>query len=69
MHAVKWSLLEKQTADPISFHPVFFAAFLHHFIIPIDITSSLPSECKIEDKWLHKHSPPDLQSLYQRFLI
>lgn len=69
MHAVKWSLLEKQTADPISLHPVFFAAFFGHFIIPTDSTPSLPSEGRIEDKWLHKHSPPDLQSLYQRFLI
>ncbi len=68
-HAVKWSLLEKQAAYPISSYPVFFAAFTHHFIIPTDLTLSLPSKGKIQDKWLHKHSPPDLQSLYQRFLI
>jgi hypothetical protein len=68
-HAIKFSLLEKQTAEPITFHPAFFAAFIHHFIIPTDISPSIPSEGKIEAKWLHKHSPPDLQSLYQRFLI
>lgn len=68
-HAVKFSLLEKQTVDPITFHPVFFAAFIHHFIIPTNILPSRHSGGRIEDKWLHKHSPPDLQSLYQRFLI
>jgi hypothetical protein len=69
-HAVKFSLLEKQTAEQITLHPLFAVAFTQHFIIPLEIIPlSGNTEGKIEQEWLHKHSPPDLQSLYQRFLI
>jgi hypothetical protein len=69
-HAVKFSLLEKQTAEQITLHPLFTVAFTQHFIIPLEIIPlSGNTEGKIEQEWLHKHSPPDLQSLYQRFLI
>ena len=69
-HAVKFSLLEKQAAAPISLHPLFAVALTHHFILPLDITlPSGPVEDRIDPQWQHKHSPPDLQSFYQRFLI
>ncbi|HEX9511867.1 MAG TPA: hypothetical protein VF939_15355 [Puia sp.] len=69
-HAVKFSLLEKQTAEPITLHPVFAVAFTHHFVIaPPIIPSSRHIEGKIDNEWLHRHSPPDFQALYQRFLI
>jgi len=69
-HAIKFSLLEKQVAEQITLHPLFAVAFTQHFIISIDIIPlSGNTEGRIEQEWLHKHSPPDLQSLYQRFLI
>jgi hypothetical protein len=69
-HAVKFSLLEKQTAEQVTLHPVFAAAFTHHFIIPLHIIFPAGNpEGKIDDEWRHRHSPPDFQALYQRFLI
>ncbi len=69
-HAVKFSLLDKQAAEPFSLHPVVAVAFVHHFIVPLNITLFTgPAQDRIDTQWWHKHSPPDLQSLYQRFLI
>ncbi len=69
-HAVKFSLLEKQAVGPITLHPLSAVAFTNHFITPLDIfPHSGNSEDHIGHEWQHKHSPPDLQSLYQRFLI
>jgi len=69
-HAVKFSLLEKQTAEQVALHPLFAVAFTHHFIIPLEILPfSGNPEGNIDNEWRHKHSPPDLQALYQRFLI
>ncbi len=65
-HALKFNLLEKQV--PVSFHPepLFAALVTNHFIVPV--SAALPSRSR-ECQYLHKHSPPDLQALYQRFLI
>lgn len=69
-HAVKFSLLEKQTAGQIALHPLFAVAFTHHFIIsPESLPSTAKPEGIIDNEWRYKHSPPDLQALYQRFLI
>jgi len=69
-HAVKFSLLDKQAAEPFSLHPIVAVAFVHHFIIsPDNAVFTGPAQDRIDTQWRHKHSPPDLQSLYQRFLI
>ncbi|HTI92829.1 MAG TPA: hypothetical protein VL727_19665 [Puia sp.] len=69
-HAIKFSQQEKQAAEQITLQPLFVAAFTRHFIMPLDILLlSCNREGGIEQEWLHKHSPPDLQSLYQRYLI
>jgi hypothetical protein len=69
-HAVKFSLLEKQTAAQVALHPQFAVAFTHHYILPPEfLPSSGNSEGNVDNEWRHKHSPPDLQALYQRFLI
>ena len=65
-HALKFNLLEKQV--PVSFHPepLFATLVTNHFIVPV--SAALPTRSR-ECQYLHKHSPPDLQALYQRFLI
>jgi hypothetical protein len=64
-HAVKFNLLEKQVAS------TFFAAapmVAEHFIIAVNGGFAM-DEAPFRKIYFYKHSPPDFQSLYQRFLI
>jgi hypothetical protein len=69
MQAVKFNLLEKQTADPI--HPA--AAPLTALVLwieqPVSIALIQTEKRKLPQQWSYKHSPPNLLSLYQCFLI
>jgi hypothetical protein len=68
--AIKFSLLEKQTAQKINLHPLSFTSLTDNFIYPIDLP--LPSIKKGDDilkEWLNKQSPPNFQALFQSFLI
>ncbi len=68
--AIKFSLLEKQTAQQINLHPLSSIALTHNFIYFIDSPlSSIKKGDKILNEWLNKQSPPNFQALYQRFLI
>jgi hypothetical protein len=65
-HALKFNLLEKQVAASVHPGPLFAALVTHLFFVPASTSlSTISRECP----YLHKHSPPDLQALYQRFLI
>jgi hypothetical protein len=68
MQAVKFNLLEKQAAASVhagALPVAILADAALVFSAPLSpvIRPSLP------DTWSYKHSPPDLLSLYQRFLI
>ena len=65
-HALKFNLSEKQVPASVHPGPLFAALIPEHFIAPASI--ALPTTSR-ECQYLHKHSPPDLQALYQRFLI
>ena len=64
MHAMKFNLLEKQTAHQVTPEPLFplTLALLPPATEPITIVTVLSSTP-------FRHPPPDLQSLYQCFLI
>lgn len=65
--ALKFNLLEKQV--PASVHPgPLFAAIVTNHLILIPVSILLPTRSG-DGQYLHKHPPPDLQALYQRFLI
>ncbi|HEV2479654.1 MAG TPA: hypothetical protein VGS79_08310 [Puia sp.] len=69
MQAVKFHLLEKQTADPIHAAPAPLTALIAPAAYPGTIML-LPTEKRQRpQQWYYKHSPPDRLSLYQCFLI
>ena len=68
-HAIKFGLLEKQTVEPIHIDALFAVAITPYFIVSPEIPLPGHVQGHIGYEWRHKHSPPDLQSLYQRFLI
>ena len=65
IHAVKFNLLEKQVPSVVHAVPLFAALLTTHFIIIPEFLPTRSGDCP----YLHKHPPPDLQALYQRFLI
>lgn len=67
-HAVKFNLLEKQVASTFFAGVPMVADIAAHFIVAINGCSVLDG-ASFRKIYLYKHSPPDLQSLYQRFLI
>ncbi len=69
MQAVKFNLLEKQVSSPVSSgeQPVALISPLYHLLAPVKLPAN--SDHGISDQWAYKHAPPDLQALYQRFLI
>ena len=68
MQAVKFNLLEKQTADAITSGelPVLFIS-TYNFSIPVVVVAD--RAYRLPEQWAYKHSPPDLQVLHQLFLI
>lgn len=69
-HVLQFGLLEKQTADAITLRPLYAVALAHSFIFSLEtLAASGHAELRIGEEWLHKHPPPDFQSLYQRYLI
>jgi len=69
MQAVKFNLLEKQTADPIHPAPAPLTALIVWNEYPA-ITGPIATEKRrLPQQWSDKHSPPDRLSLYQCFLI
>lgn len=69
MQAVKFNLLEKQVSSPISSgeQPVMLISFNYFILVPGRLV--VDGNRAVSDQWVYKHSPPDLQVLYQRFLI
>jgi hypothetical protein len=65
-HALKFNLSEKQIPASVHPGPLFADLVIRPFFVPASI--ALPTTSR-ECQYLHKHSPPDLQALYQRFLI
>lgn len=69
MQAVKFNLLEKQTADTIQAAPPPLVALIARAQFPWSLSLVSAEIRKHPGQWSYKHSPPDRQSLYQRFLI
>jgi hypothetical protein len=69
MQAVKFNLLEKQTADPIHAAPAPLTALIARTEYPLSITFASTERRQLPEQWSYKHSPPDRLSLYQCFLI
>ena len=69
MQAVKFNLLEKQTADIIHASPAPFMALIARAVYPLSITFGSAERRQLPEQWSYKHSPPDRLSLYQCFLI
>ncbi|HEY4286703.1 MAG TPA: hypothetical protein VGN00_06345 [Puia sp.] len=69
MQAIKFNLLEKQVSTPISSgeQPVMLISFNYSILVPGQLVAV--GNRVISDEGVYKHSPPDLQVLYQRFLI
>ena len=69
MQAVKFNLLEKQVSSPISSgeQPVMLISFNYSVLVPDRLVAD--GSNVTADQWVYRHSPPDLQVLYQRFLI
>jgi hypothetical protein len=67
MQAVKFNLLEKQTANAIHPAPTPLTALIAWNEFPLPI--AFPQKRTQPQQWSYKHSPPDLLSLYQCFLI
>ena len=65
MHAVKFNLLEKQTADPVAIGDLYLSVTL--FDWQMKAPDEAPQVAPEQSQPLHP--PPDLQSLYQVFLI
>lgn len=66
--AVKFNLLEKQVATAVYSGPLVTAPVAHHFLVPVSIDLVISMRVN-QDHYFYKHSPPDLQALYHRFLI
>jgi hypothetical protein len=69
MQAVKFNLLEKQTADVIHASPAPLTALIARTECPLSITLPSAERRQLPEQWSYKHSPPDRLSLYQCFLI
>lgn len=69
MQAVRFNLLEKQVSSPIGSgeQPVMPISFNYSLLIPGRLIAD--GFRVVYDQWVYKHAPPDLQVLYQRFLI
>jgi hypothetical protein len=69
MQAVKFNLLEKQTAHHILPAPAPLTAIMSR--PEVSVTTALPQteKRKLPQQWSYKHSPPNRLSLYQCFLI
>jgi hypothetical protein len=67
-HAVKFNLQEKQVASNFFAAAPMVAVIAEHFIIAVN-GSFVMDEAPFRKIYFYKHSPPDFQSLYQRFLI
>jgi len=69
MQAVKFNLLEKQVSSSISSgeQPVMLISFNYSILVPGQLVAR--GNRALSDQWVYKHAPPDLQVLYQRFLI
>jgi len=69
MQAVKFNLLERQTADVIHASPAPLMALIARAECPLSITFASTQRRQLPEPWSYKHSPPDRLSLYQCFLI
>lgn len=69
MQAVRFNLLEKQTADPIHAAPAPLTAVIARVEYPLSILLAPTEKTKLPEQWSYKHSPPDRLSLLQCFLI
>lgn len=69
MRAVRFNLLEKQTADPIHAAPAPLTALIARIDYPLSILLASTERIKLPQQWSYKHSPPDRLSLYQCLLI
>jgi hypothetical protein len=69
MQAVRFNLLEKQTADPIHSAPAPFTGLIQWGEQPTITTLPQTEKRKLPQQWSYKHSPPNRLSLYQCFLI
>ena len=69
MQAVRFNLLEKQTADPIHPAPTPLIALVRWNEYPVTIALPQTEKRKLPQQWSYKHSPPNRLSLYQCFLI
>lgn len=67
-HAVKFNLLEKQVASTFFAAAPMVAVVAEHFIVEVNGALAM-DEAPFRKIYFYKHSPPDFQSLYQRFLI
>jgi hypothetical protein len=67
-HAVKFNLLEKQVASTFFAVAPMVAVVAEHFIVAVN-GGFAKDEAPFRQIYFYKHSPPDFQSLYQRFLI
>ena len=67
-HSVKFNLLEKQVASTFLAGAPMVAEVTEHFIVAINSGFAV-DEKPLRKIYFYKHSPPDFQSLYQRFLI
>jgi hypothetical protein len=69
MQAVRFNLLEKQTADPIHPAPAPLTALIEWPEYSSSIALAPVEKRTSPHTWSYKHSPLDRLSLYQRFLI
>jgi hypothetical protein len=67
-HAVKFNLLEKQVPSTFFAAAPMVAAAAGHFVVAVN-RGVVVDEAPFWKIYFYKHSPPDFQSLYQRFLI
>lgn len=67
-HAVKFNLLEKQVASTFFAGAPMVAVVAEHFIVAVN-GGFVKDGAPFRKIYFYKHSPPDFQSLYQRFLI
>lgn len=67
-HAVKFNLLEKQVASTYFAGAPMVAVVTGHYIVAVNGGFAM-DEAPFRKIYFYKHSPPDFQSFYQRFLI
>jgi hypothetical protein len=67
-HAVKFNLTEKQVTSTFFAGAPMIAVVDGHFIVAVNGGLAV-DKSPVRKIYFYKHSPPDLQSLYQRFLI